>query len=32
MQVDEEVKGAVKPDLEVGGYEDDSEDEREIKE
>ena len=36
MQVDEEVKGQSttggKPDLEVGGYEDDSEDEREIKE
>ena len=34
MQVDEEVKGAAqsRADLEVGGYEDDSEDEREIKE
>mmetsp|Transcript_25031 Transcript_25031/g.31314 ORF Transcript_25031/g.31314 Transcript_25031/m.31314 type:complete len:140 (+) Transcript_25031:26-445(+) len=32
MQVDEERKGAAQPDLDIGGYEDDSEDEREIKE
>ena len=32
MQVDEEVKGAPERDLDIGGYEDDSEDEREIKE
>ena len=33
MKVDEEVKGAAaEKDLDVGGYEDDSEDEREIKE
>ena len=34
MQVDEEVKGAGpgKADLEIGGYEDDSDDEREIRE
>lgn len=32
MQVDEERKGATSADLEVGGYENDSEDEREIKE
>ena len=31
MQVDEERKGAAAADLDVGGYEDDSEDEREIK-
>ena len=32
MQVDEERKGAAAADLDVGGYEDDSDDEREIKE
>lgn len=31
MQVDEEVKGAAAHDLDIGGYENDSEDEREIK-
>ena len=31
MQVDEERKGAAAVDLDVGGYEDDSDDEREIK-
>ena len=32
MHVDEERKGAATADLEIGGYENDSEDEREIKE
>lgn len=33
MQVDEEVKGqAATPNLDIGGYENDSEDEREIRE